>query len=217
MTPMTFLLSCFQIIAQGRQVSNSDTLNRAWLARVVEVGEEGEDLPQISFKLEDSSPSRSAGDKGEKEKPGGGTEEPERGKVATPLPENGSFSTPAPSESSSFPAPSKRVQLYSAHGVKLKNNQLFNPKLWHSISCFRPGWVPDRLPFLHGDRYWELKASSTVVSTSPPPPYSKRPKGNKVPCGVTCYIHTEGPWCEIQAANGTRICILVAEPQNRRV
>lgn len=223
MTPPTFLLSCSQIIAQGRQVSDSDTLNPAWLARVAEEGEEGEvreegeDLPQISFKLEDRSPSRSAGVKVEKEKPGGGTEEAERGKVATPLPENGSFSTPAPSESPSSPGPSKRVQLYNAHGAKLKNNQLFNPKMWHSISCYRPGWVPDRLPFLHSDRYWELKASSSVVSTRPPPPYSEPPKGNKVPCGVTCYIHAEGPWCEVQAANGTRICILVAEPQNRRV
>lgn len=216
---MTFLLCCLQIIAQGRQVSDSDTPNPAWSARVMEAEE---DLAQISFKLEDRSPSGSAGhmaaDKGEKEKPDGVTEEPEMGKVAMPLPENGSYSTLVPSESPSSPGPSKRLQLYSAHGVKLKNNQLFNPKMWHSISSFRPGWVPDRLPFLHGDRYWELKTSSSVVSTSPPPPpYSKHPKGNKVPCGVTCYIHAEGPWCEIQAANGTRICILVAEPQNRHV
>lgn len=212
---MTFLLSCSQIITQGRQVSDSETLNPVWSARG------GEDLPQISFNLTDSSPSGSvgqtAGDKGEEEQPGGGTEEPESGKVSTLLLENGPYSTPMPSKSLSSTSQSRRVQLYGIHGAKMKNNQLFNPKLWHNICCFRPGWVPDRLPFLHGDRYWELKASSTVVSTNPPPNSKLSFCINKVPCGVTCYIHAEGPWCEIQAANGTRICILVAEMPDRLV
>lgn len=199
---MTFWLSCSQIITQGRQVSNPDTLNTNWSPRVVE------DLPQI-FNLTDRSPSGSidqmAGDKVE-EQTCRGTEDPESGKMSPFLLENRPYSAPAPSEN---PSSSKRIQLYGTRGVKLKNNQLFNPKLWHSISSFRPGWVPDRLPFLHSDRYWELKASSNIVSTNPPPKY---PLSNKVPCGVTCYFHAEGPWCEIQAANGTRICILVAEP-----
>lgn len=210
---MTFLLSCSQIITQGRQVSDPDTLNPAWSARVLE------DLPQISFSLPDSNPSGSAtqtaGDKDEEDQPGGGTKEPEGAKESTLLLENGPYSTPVPSESPSSSSPSKRIQLYGTNGVKLKNGQLLNPKLWHTISGFRPGWVPERLPFLHGDRYWELKASSSVVSTSPPP-HSKH-WSNRVPCGVTCYIHAEGPWCEIQAANGTRICILVAAPRTRRV
>lgn len=181
--------------------------------------EVGEDLPPIFNLIASSlsgSTSQTAGDKGEEEQPGRGTDEPQSRKVSTLLLENGPYCTAAPSESLSSPSPSKRIQLYGANGVKLKNNQLFNPKLWQSISGFRPGWVPDRLPFLHSDRYWELKARSNVISTKPPL-HSQHPLNNKVPCAVTCYIHAEGPWCEIQAANGTRICILVAELQNRQV
>lgn len=176
-----------------------------------------EDLPQISFKQEEEEggPSSTGDTGGEAGPPGGGAEE-----AATPPPERGSSSTPAPSGSPSSPGPARRLQLYGAHGVKLKNSHLFNPKLWRSIGCFRPGWVPERPPFLHGDRYWELRANSTVVSTSPPPTLPAPhcaidPSSLKMPCGVTCYIHSEGPWCEIQAANGTRVCILAAEPQRR--
>lgn len=183
-------------------MSDPDTLNTTWSPRMVE------NLPKISFNQADSSPSLSAdqtvAEKVE-EQDCGGTEEPESGEVSTLLLDDISYSTLEPIDSHF----SKRIQLYGSNGIKLKNNQLFNPKLWRSISSFRPGWVPNRLPFLHADRYWELKASSNVVSTNPP---SKHSVSNKVPCGVTCYLHAEGPWCEIQTANGTRICILVAEP-----
>lgn len=105
----------------------------------------------------------------------------------------------------------KRLQLYGCQGEKFSNIHLSNPQIWQNITYIRPGWVPERLPFLPGERYWELKANSTVVSTSIPSYKDQRKE--KVACGVTCYIHAEGPWCEVQSSNGTRICILAAEPQ----
>lgn len=106
----------------------------------------------------------------------------------------------------------KRLQLYGRKGEKLSNFHLSNPKIWENITYIRPGWVPQRLPFLPVERYWELKANSTVVSTSTPSYLNKDHRIELVTCGVTCYIHAEGPWCEVQANNGTRICILAADP-----
>lgn len=106
----------------------------------------------------------------------------------------------------------KRLQLYGRNGEKLSNFHLSNPQIWENITYIRPGWVPQRLPFLPGKRYWELKANSTVVSNSTPSYINKDHRIEQVACGVTCYIHAEGPWCEVQADNGTRICILAADP-----
>lgn len=220
------MLSSPQIIAQGREMANLDNRNLFSISHVL--GEE--EFLQLSsinptdayVKQEERSHCGHSGDAGHaqagekgEEKPLGSSEESERkANAGPPPPENGSSAQmKALSESPSSPGPTKRLQLYGSRGEKLKHNYILNPKMWQNITYFRPGWVPERLPYLHSDRYWELKANSTVVSTSVPP-YNKDQKADKVPCGVTCYIHAEGPWCEIQASNGTRICILVAEPQN---
>ncbi|KAG8012794.1 Periphilin-1, partial [Nibea albiflora] len=139
--------------------------------------------------------------------------------LATPQPED-SYSKPMEVLSRSLPSLaqqgpveglSKRLQLYSCNGGKFSCTQLLNPKTWKNITYARPGWIPDYLPFLKtGDWYWELKANSTVVSTDSPPCGKGQ---NRVPCGVTCYTHVEGPWCEVQSQNGTRICILATHPR----
>lgn len=108
----------------------------------------------------------------------------------------------------------KRLQLYGPTGEKLSNVHLSNPQIWQNISYIRPGWAPVRLPFLHTKWYWILKANSTVVSTSVPQ-YVKDQRKDMVACGVTCYIHPEGPWCEVQASDGAMICLLAADPQNK--
>lgn len=108
----------------------------------------------------------------------------------------------------------KRLQLYGPKGEKFSNIQLSNPQIWQNITYIKPGWAPVRLPFMHTKWYWILKANSTVVSTSVPQ-YVKDQRKDLVACGVTCYIHPEGPWCEVQANDGAMVCLLVAEPQNK--
>ncbi|XP_041795655.1 uncharacterized protein LOC121608445 isoform X3 [Chelmon rostratus] len=106
----------------------------------------------------------------------------------------------------------KRLQLYNSKGEKFSCTHLSNPQAWQDITYARPGWIPDHLPYLTpGKRYWELRANSTVVFRGTPP-YGEGQKKEKVACGVTCYIHVEGPWCEVQSHNGTRICALAAPP-----
>lgn len=107
----------------------------------------------------------------------------------------------------------RRLQLYTTQGEKLSNVHLSNPKVWQNIGFIRAGWAPSRLPFLPISQYWNLKANSRVVSTSVPS-QGKDKSYEKVPCGVTCYMHNEGPWCEIQANNGTPQCLLGALPTN---
>ncbi len=110
----------------------------------------------------------------------------------------------------------KRLQLYSCRSDKFSYSQLSNPKTWPNIAYARLGWIPNILPYLQpGKRYWELKANSTVISASMPQPGKGHKK--KVPVGVTCYMHVEGPWCEVQSHTGTRICILVAPPPTPRI
>lgn len=107
----------------------------------------------------------------------------------------------------------RRLQLYTSEGEKLSNVHLSNPEIWQNIGYIRAGWAPSRLPFLPNSQYWKLKANSMVVSTSIP--LLGKDKGyEKTPCGVTCYMHSEGPWCEIQADNGTLQCLLAALPTN---
>lgn len=110
----------------------------------------------------------------------------------------------------------ERLQLCGCLGEKLSNANLSNHKMWQNISYIRPGWVPDGPPFLPDDQYWELKANSTVVSISIPP-CLKDPKQDMVACGVTCYIHDNGPWCEVQNDHGTRVCLLVAGPETPQI
>lgn len=107
----------------------------------------------------------------------------------------------------------RRLQIYASQGEKLSNVHLSNPEVWLNIGYIRAGWVPSHLPFLPSSYYWKLKANSTVVSTSIPPP-GKDKSHDRVPCGVTCYMHSEGPWCEIQTDNGTLQCLLAARPTN---
>jgi len=84
---------------------------------------------------------------------------------------------------------------------------LSNPNTWKAIAYARPGWTPDHLPYLKpGNQYLEFKANSTVVYIGMAPPNGRGPK--KVACGVTCYNHKKGPWCEVQSHDGSRICIL---------
>lgn len=107
----------------------------------------------------------------------------------------------------------RRLQLYTSQGEKLSNVHLSNPEVWQNIGYIRAGWAPSHPPFLPNSQYWKLKANSTVVSTSIP--LQVKDKGHeRVPCGVTCYMHSEGPWCEIQADNGTLQCLLAAHPTN---
>lgn len=107
----------------------------------------------------------------------------------------------------------RRLQLYTSQGEKLSNVHLSNPEVWQNIGYIRAGWAPSHLPFFPSSQYWKLKANSTVVSTSIP--LQVKDKGHeKAPCGVTCYMHSEGPWCEIQADNGTLQCLLAAIPTN---
>ncbi len=143
--------------------------------------------------------------------------------LATPGPEdshselmellpNLSKSPTPPAQQGSVGGLPTRLQLYNHKGEKFSYANLSNPKTWKDIAYARPGWIPDHLPYLQpGYQYWELKANSTVVSTGTPPK-GKGPK--KVGCGVTFYNHIEGPWCEVQSENGTRICILAAPPQH---
>lgn len=105
----------------------------------------------------------------------------------------------------------RRLQLYTSQGDKLSNVHLSNPEVWQSIGYIRAGWAPSHPPFLPSSQYWKLKANSTVVSTSIPL-QMKDKVHERVPCGVTCYMHSEGPWCEIQADNGTLQCLLAAHP-----
>lgn len=105
----------------------------------------------------------------------------------------------------------RRLQLYTSQGEKLSNVHLSNPTVWQNIGYIRAGWAPSRLPFLPNSQYWKLKANSTVVTTRVPSP-AKDKSHDKEPCGVTCYMHSEGPWCEIQADNGTLQCLLAALP-----
>lgn len=108
-----------------------------------------------------------------------------------------------------------RLQLYNHKGDKFSSSYLSNPNAWKDISYARPGWTPDHQPYLKpGNQYLKLKANSTVVFIGMAPPNERGPK--KVACGVTCYNHKEGPWCEVQSQNGDRICILAvprATPQ----
>lgn len=109
---------------------------------------------------------------------------------------------------------SRRLQLYGRRGEKLSNIHLSNPSTWLNIAYIRPGWVPNTLPFLHlGKQYWVLKDNSTIVSSSD---LANRqdPLKEKVACRVTRYDHVEGPWCEVLAEDGARICILAAAPQS---
>ncbi|XP_075951683.1 protein TASOR isoform X1 [Anarhichas minor] len=100
-----------------------------------------------------------------------------------------------------------RLQLYNHKGDKFSSSYLSNPNAWKDISYARPGWTPDHQPYLKpGNQYLKLKANSTVVFIGMAPPNERGPK--KVACGVTCYNHKEGPWCEVQSQNGDRICIL---------
>eukprot|EP00066_Takifugu_rubripes_P016522 XP_011605788.1 PREDICTED: periphilin-1-like isoform X2 [Takifugu rubripes] len=105
----------------------------------------------------------------------------------------------------------RRLQLYTSQGEKLSNVHLSNPTVWQNIGYIRAGWAPSRLPFLPSSQYWKLKANSTVVATRVPS-QAKDKNHDKEPCGVTCYMHNEGPWCEIQADNGTLQCLLAALP-----
>lgn len=105
----------------------------------------------------------------------------------------------------------RRLQLYTSQGEKLSNVHLSNPTIWQNIGYIRVGWAPSRPPFLPNSQYWRLKANSTVVFTSIPS-QAKDKSHDKEPCGVTCYVHSEGPWCEIQADNGTLQCLLAALP-----
>ncbi|XP_040059629.2 protein TASOR isoform X2 [Gasterosteus aculeatus] len=101
----------------------------------------------------------------------------------------------------------QRLQLYNRKGRKFQSRYLWNSNAWKDISYARPGWTPDQQPFLKpGNQYLELKANSTVVFIGTAPPKERGP--NQVACGVTCYNHEEGPWCEVQSKNGTRLCIL---------
>ncbi|XP_032369638.1 uncharacterized protein LOC116687986 isoform X2 [Etheostoma spectabile] len=101
----------------------------------------------------------------------------------------------------------QRLQLYNHVGEKFNYTTLKNPVSWKHITYYRPGWVPCHLPFFKpGNRYWELKANSTVVSSGMAPSYGKGPK--RVACGVICYNHFEGPWCEVQSHNGDGVCFL---------
>ncbi|TDH14558.1 hypothetical protein EPR50_G00045210 [Perca flavescens] len=125
-----------------------------------------------------------------------GTERKQEGKLQ---PGNASDSTPVPDP--------QRLQLYNYKGEKFNYAALKNPLSWKDISYYRPGWIPCHLPFLKpGNRYWELKANSTVVSIGMAPQYGKGPK--RLACGVICYNHFEGPWCEVQSYNGDGVCLL---------
>ncbi|XP_070829318.1 uncharacterized protein [Chaetodon trifascialis] len=117
--------------------------------------------------------------------------------------------SPPPPAQQGFP---KRLQLYNSKGEKFSCAYLSNPQTWQDITYARPGWIPDHLPYLMpGKQYRELRANSTVVFSSTLP-YGEGQKKERVACGVTCYIHIEGPWCEVQSQNGTRICILASPP-----
>ncbi|XP_031157236.2 protein TASOR isoform X2 [Sander lucioperca] len=125
-----------------------------------------------------------------------GTDRKQEGKWQ---PGNASDCTPVPEP--------QRLQLYNHKGEKFNYTTLKNPLSWKDITYYRPGWIPCHLPFLKpGNRYWELKANSTVVSIGMAPPYGKGPK--RVACGVICYNHFEGPWCEVQSYNGDGVCLL---------
>ncbi|XP_058486895.1 protein TASOR isoform X3 [Solea solea] len=102
----------------------------------------------------------------------------------------------------------RRLQLYNRHGQRFSDQQLLNPMVWSDIYCARPGWVPKGEPYHQlGQRYWDLRAASTVVFVGSPHHLSSQ---TRVPCGVICYDHPEGPWCELQSPNGTQICVLAA-------
>lgn len=127
------------------------------------------------------------------------------------LPSDFSESPPAPAQQGPTKSPTSSLQLFNRNSKRFSYNELKNPCNWKNITYTRPGWIPYHLPFLRpGNQYSELRANSTVVFTGMAPPYGKGPR--RVPCGVTCYNHREGPWCEVQSQNGTRICILVAPP-----
>ncbi|KAM3609548.1 uncharacterized protein V6R79_016703 [Siganus canaliculatus] len=127
-------------------------------------------------------------------------------------------------ENCSEPAPkgpsedfSKCLQLYNQKGEKFSIMKLSLPKNWKDITYARPGWVPNHLPFFKpGGQYWKLKAKSTIVSASTSKYTGSCPDG-RLSCGVTCYNHAEGPWCEIQSENGTRVCVLAVPPAVARV
>ncbi|XP_053296599.1 uncharacterized protein LOC128456438 [Pleuronectes platessa] len=110
------------------------------------------------------------------------------------------------------PQHSVRLQLYNRQYQKFRDRQLLDPKVWKDIYYSRPGRVPNHQPYHHlGERYRELRATSTVAFAS-----SARHRSHqwRVACGVTCYNHPEGPWCEVQSQDGTQICILAALPMS---
>lgn len=144
--------------------------------------------------------------------------------LTTPEPENKCFNSksmvsksPATdAQQSQVEGLPKCLQLYNRKVERFSFSHLSNPKTWRDITYARPGWIPDRLPYHEpGERYWELKANSAIVFASMP--LSEIGQKKKVPCGVTCYVHFEGPWCEIQSQTRTRICILAAPPPTPRV
>lgn len=109
-----------------------------------------------------------------------------------------------------------RLQLFNHKCEKFSYSHLSNPLTWKDITYARPGWIPDHPPYLKpGNQYLKLKANSTVVFTGMARPYDKGPK--RLACGVTCYNHIEGPWCEVQSQNGERICIIGVPPRRSRM
>lgn len=112
------------------------------------------------------------------------------------------------------PSGGQRIQLYGHMGNKLNSAQLGDPDAWAGIFYARPGWTPYYSPFLQpGYGYWQLKLHSSI-SYARKPPQTKHPK--KVACGITCYDHPRGPWCEVQSLEGTVICFLAAPQHSSR-
>ncbi|XP_041634850.1 uncharacterized protein LOC121504230 [Cheilinus undulatus] len=119
-----------------------------------------------------------------------------------------SKNTSSPAQKSPIKDPPKRLQLYNHKGQRIWDALLLDPNVWSDIAYARPGWIPNSRPFFKpGNYYYQLKAESTVDCTANP---SNQTLWSRVACEVTRYNHSEGPWCEIQSGNGTRICFLAA-------